>query len=320
MKILLAVVLTLAALYSGYWLVTVRALDAGLDRAITLAEDRGWQVEIGSRETHGFPSRFDVTVQDVTVTSPTGRLVWQAPVVQTAALSYAPNRVIATLPPAQTLVLDGRPATVGSDGLRASLHLAASSDLGVQAVTAETRSLDMVFDSGRRLRGGAALAALRLAEGTTSDYELHLDAADLSLEVADLDLPRPGALSFDGTVTTDRPLGRQTLSRPARLERLVIDRLTLDAGPVGLSVAGMLDVDAAGFPVGTLTVETADWREIVQILVGLGVVPDGMQDMLRTALLFLGSGATDTVRLPLVFENRRMALGPLPLGPAPRLR
>ena len=320
MKALLAVVLVLAALYAGYWLVTVRALDAGLDRAITLAEDRGWQVEIAERETHGFPSRFDVTARDVTVTSPSGRLIWKSPVVQTAALSYAPNRVIATLPPAQTVEAGSQRIAVGSDGLRASLRLAASTDLGMANTTVEARRLDLASDAGWRLRGGTALAALRLADGTESDYDLHVDLADLSLEIPGVDLPRSGVLTFDGTVVTDRPLDRQALARPVLLERLVIDALSLEAGPVGLQVSGTLDIDAAGFPVGELTLETRDWRESVPILVDLGLVSGRMEEMLQTALRFLAPDATQPLQLPLVFSDGRMAIGPVPLGPAPRLR
>ncbi len=61
---------------------------------------------------------------------------------------------------------------------------------------------------------------------------------------------------------------------------------------------------------------------MVPVAVALGLVRPELEQTVTNMLAELakGSGKPDTVDLPLVFEKGWMSLGPLPLGPAPRLR
>ena len=321
MRALLAVVLTLAALYAGFWVVTVRGLDAGIDRAVEVARDRGWQVEIGERETSGFPSRFDVTAREVDVTSPGGALHWQAPVVQTAALSYRPNRVIATLPPEQRLTLGGDTITVGSEAMRGSLHVAPSTALGLETVTVEAASLDLQSDRGWQVLAGPTLAAVRRDGPEANAYDIYLSAEALRPTVPAIPgFPETeGALTLEAEGVFDRPLDRLALADPARLRTLRLQSLVLDWGRLGLRAAGDLDIDAGGVPDGQIDLEIADWRAVLAFAEETGLLAPGMSTGLSRGLV-LFSGGQDSLSLPLTFTDGRMALGPVPLGPAPRLR
>ena len=72
---------------------------------------------------------------------------------------------------------------------------------------------------------------------------------------------------------------------------------------------------------GRITVKAKNWREILQIAVAAGWVPEGLAETLEDGLgLRAGlSGSPETLDAPLSFEKGRVSFGPIPLGTAPRL-
>lgn len=320
MKLLLTIVLALAALYAGYWVVASRGLDRGLQAGIAAAEAQGWQIETGSLGTGGFPSRFDVTARDLTVTSPDGGLVWQAPWVETATLSYRPNRVIAVFPPAQTLQVGRQTLAIGSDGLRASFAVAPNTRLSFDALTAEAQSLSLLSPAGDGVTAGKSLLALRSLAPQPNTYEGFLSLDDLVPTVDVAGLPAgPARLTADATVVLDRPLDRDAIL-PARplVTALTLNSLDLTWGDLRLTGIGTLDVDASGVPDGQITLKAKGWEAVVDLLAATGVVAASQVGTIRTmAGLLVADG---TLNLPLTFANGGMALGPIPLGPAPVIR
>ncbi|RYH03823.1 DUF2125 domain-containing protein [Salipiger sp. IMCC34102] len=321
MRVLLWIVVVLAVLYAGFWAITVRGLDAGIDRAVEMARDRGWQVEIAERDTSGFPSRFDVTAREVSVASPAGGFGWQAPVVQTAALSYRPNRIIATLPPEQALTLGGRAVALESQAMRASLHVAPSTALGLETLTVEAAALDLAADRGWQISTGPALAAVRRDGPAANAYDVYASVEGLRLMEPDL----PGAPEGDGTFTLDaeatfdRPLDRAALAAPALLEGVRVQSLDLGWGALALRATGEVQVDPQGIPEGQIDLEIVQWRDVLAVAQAGGWVPEDLATTIARGVAFF-SGGQETLRLPLVFTDGRMALGPIPLGPAPILR
>ncbi|MEM6729385.1 MAG: DUF2125 domain-containing protein, partial [Pseudomonadota bacterium] len=71
-----------------------------------------------------------------------------------------------------------------------------------------------------------------------------------------------------------------------------------------------------------LTIKATNWREIISIGQALGTIPDGMVTTITRALEVLASlsGPPNTIDVPLSFQRGFVSLGPLPLGPAPKLR
>ena len=320
MKLLLTIVLAVAALYAGYWVVASRGLDRGLQAGIAAAEAQGWQIETGSLATGGFPSRFDVTARDLTVTSPDGGLVWQAPWVETAALSYQPNRIIAVFPPDQTLTISGQRVAVGSDGLRASAAVAAGTDLAFRTLTVEAQGLSLTSPAGAGLSAGHSLLALRALEPQANTYEAYVDLDDVVPATGLAGLPSgPARLSAGATVTLDRPLDRRAIlpTRPL-VTTVTLDSLDLTWGELRLTGRGTLDVDAQGVPTGQLDLTARGWDAVVDLLAATGVIaPQSVQTIRTVAGLMASDGA---LTLPLTFAAGGMALGPIPLGAAPLIR
>lgn len=320
MKLLTIIVLALAGLYSAYWVVVARTLDGQLQTGLAAAAAQGWQIESESLTTGGYPSRFDVTARDLVVTAPGGAVTWRAPLVETAALSYAPNRVILALPASQTVAVQGRTFTIGSDGLRASLGVAPDTSLALNALTAEARSLDLASDRGGSWQTGAALLALRPDGTARGSYAAYLGLANVMPGVALSAAPDgPAQVTVDATVLLDRPLDRSALTGvPPQVQRLSLTTADVTWGKLRLTADGTLDVDAAGVPTGRIMLELTGWQDVLTLIAEVGMFDPRLLGIIRNGASFMAAGQ-DTLTLPLTFADGRMALGPVPIGAAPRL-
>ncbi|MFZ3580908.1 DUF2125 domain-containing protein [Loktanella sp. DJP18] len=320
MKLLLTVVLVVAALYAGYWVLASRGLDGGLRNGIAAAEAQGWRIETESLTTGGFPSRFDVTARELSVTSPDGTFVWQTPWVETAALSYRPNKVIAVFAPSQTVTVGPQIIAVNADGLRASFAVAATTALGFDTMTAEAQGLTVTTAAGTGLSAGKSLLALRALDPQPNTYEGFLSLDDLVTVAGLPGLPAGAArLTTDATMVLDRPLDRHAMM-PARplIQELTLNSLDLTWGDLRLTGSGALTVDAAGLPTGQIALKAKGWDTVVDLLAATGAIAPQSVQTIRTMAGLLS--ADDTLSLPLTFANGGMALGPIPLGSAPVIR
>ncbi|WP_394153510.1 DUF2125 domain-containing protein [Loktanella salsilacus] len=320
MKQLLFIVLALSAIYAGVWFIAARGLDRGLQAGLDAATTQGWAIETESLKTGGFPSRFDVTARNLSVTSPDGGLTWQTPWVQTAALSYRPNKVIATFAPQHTLKIGHQSLAVTSDSLRANVDVAANTVLSFDSMTAEGQHLTLTSDTGWSVQTARTLVALRKLAPQANTYETYINLTDAAIQPALQIYPTGSAqVVMDATLTLDRPIDRMAFM-PARplITNAMLNSIEATWGDIRLTGSGSVTVDTAGRPTGRIDLKAQGWLTAVDLLANLGVIAPGSVQTIKT---FVGMLATDgTVTLPLTFANGAMALGPVPLGPAPILR
>lgn len=66
--------------------------------------------------------------------------------------------------------------------------------------------------------------------------------------------------------------------------------------------------------------KATNWREMLELAVGAGLIPEGLAPTVERGLEVLAgmSGSPETLDAPLSFRNGYVAFGPIPLGPAPR--
>jgi hypothetical protein len=88
-----------------------------------------------------------------------------------------------------------------------------------------------------------------------------------------------------------------------------------------LRAAGELEVDASGIPEGDLSIRAENWRDMIDMAVNAGLLPERMRGTAEGLLDVVAglSGDPEVIDAELGFSNGRMFLGPLPLGRAPRL-
>lgn len=326
MRRLTLIVIILTGIYSAYWVIGSTATERAATAQLTELDAAGWTVEFTDLSTAGFPSRFDTSLTDLHLESPDRTMVWDAPFVQALSLSYKPNEVILALPDQQTLTRDGVPFDITSTGLLASLALAPTPALGLVNLTAETGPLTMTGPDSVFFSVTKGLAALRLANPAPNQYDAYLDLDGFTLpdnlrRILDpaRKLPADFAqITVDSSVIFDNPLDRFAPKSHPRPTQITLNGMTATWGALQLRGKGKIMVDGSGVPTGRITISAQNWRGMISLAVNAGLLDQGVANTAQNMGTLLSGGSAE-LSVPITFQNGLMSLGPLPIGPAPRL-
>jgi len=320
MRRLLVLVIGLAALWSGYWFVAARGLEAGVSAWLEAQRAVGWRMETSAMNVRGFPNRLDLVADSVAVQSPDGTVGWSAPFLQVMALSYRPNHLVAVWPQEQVVTTLAGPVTVKSQDMRASAVLQPGTGLPLDraAMVIEAPRLEMAAGT---LAAMTARLAVREAPPKADTYEIGLEATELVLSGL---LPEgwPTAAEriwLDADLTLDAPLDRFALERAPQVT--AVDLRAFDAvfGGTHLNARGTVTLRPDGRPEGDVTLRATGWRGLLRMAEAAGALSEEDAQRAEVALALL-AGGEDKIEAPLEFRGGRMFLGPVPIGPAPRLR
>ncbi|MDR9428887.1 MAG: DUF2125 domain-containing protein [Salibaculum sp.] len=333
MRWLTIIAAVLAALYGGYWVYTRGAVEDAITRALAEAEATG-RVAVGHAgwSIVGFPSRFDTTFDALRIEDPVTGLAWQAPWFQVFALAYRPNEVIAVWPETQTLEVAGRAMDLTTERMRASARVRPNTALSFDRATLEVdrpRLQGLADESD--LTMARLLAAMRSVPEVANGYDLFLEAQSVVLPASWQALLDPEGtlppsirqLRMDATARFDQPLDRFAGGAgPVGIEALSVREFGAQWGDMALSVIGDVTADAAGRANGSLTLSVTGWRRALAMATRAGLVDEGFDVTLATMGEALDESPqiAETLTVTLTLEAGQARLGPLPMGPAPRLR
>ena len=330
MRVMLWVIGIVAAAWCGYWLVVSSSIENGAEDWFADRRAEGWQAEYSSLNTRGFPYRFDTLLEDVALADPGTGVVWSAPEFEVVALAYRPNHIIALFPPEQTLRSPFETLTITNDDMRASARLGGTR-LELLESTAEMSGVKASSTQGWEVTLESGLLATRARGPQANTYDIFFDASNLRpSDALRLGIDPQGrlpdtfeTLKLDARAGFDAPWDRFAVERgrpqPTRIE---INEFDARWGQLELRAVGDFDVDPDGTPKGAVTVKATNWREIVSIGEALGTIPSGMVPTITRGLELLASmsGPANTIDVTLNFQNGFLSVGPLPLGPMPKLR
>lgn len=320
MRKLLWIVVALTALYGGYWWVAAMSLRQSLDTALTGMKESG-QADYTNVALRGFPSRFDVTIDKPVLRDAEGTLAWSAPFLQAFALSYRPNRVILVWPPSQRIEVGRQAIDVTSGDMRASLAVGIGTSLPLDHMEAVARELAATDGTGWTALADEVRFATRRAPAEANGHEIGLDL--FGLRLAGLPLPadlaaQPLMGRLRAVAAMSGPVALAGQEAPPVVTALDIRDGAIEWGALRLSARGRLAVTETGAPDGTLDLEVTEWRAAVRLMVETGVLDASTASTMERLLSRLAAQDGQTLRLPLVFRSGLVALGPVPLGPAPR--
>lgn len=329
MRALLVTILVAAALWAGYWFVGSRALESGVADWFAAQEAQGRAASNAGVAVQGFPNRFDLTVTEPKVADPARGLSWEAPFAQVFAMTWKPWHVIAALPDSQTVGLPDQTVDVSSSRLRGSLVVDPDTDLTLDRITLEGDNLRLASDRGWSTALARLLLATRRDAADASTHEVYLEASSITPDQnfrmglkSISDLPELiDRLRIDAKAGLSAPIDRFAgQTRPA-LQRLELREAALDWGKFSLTAKGAVQPDAQGIADGRIDIRVAPWRDLVPVLVAAGLVTAEVAPTVTRAMELLAQqGANpEVLEVPLVFAQGRMTLGPIPLGPAPRM-
>lgn len=326
MRVIVWLVALFAVLWSGFWFYSARAVRHEVEAALTQMKAEG-RADYSAIDLGGFPARFELTVTEPALADPRGLWLWRAPGITVHALAYDPGKIIALLPTGQSIETAGETIAISTTDARASAGFGLSSALPLLHAEAISDATEAKSDRGWTLGASQVRLAIRKEDGADFLYRLGAEATALTLSgppadvLARANLPAgPGQIKLDAGATFDRALDRTATATPPRLTNLKVDALELDWGTLSLRGDGTLTVDGAGQPDGVLTLKLLNWRALPPLLVAAGVITPDMERPVTRTMKQLAklSGNPDELVLPLTFKSGWVALGPLPLGPAPR--
>ena len=326
MRVILWLVSAMVLLWCGYWYISAGTLRSGVETALAVMKAEG-RADYSAIELDGFPARFRLTVADAVLRNPEGAWIWHAANVVVHALAYSPGQVIAVLPDDQTLALEDQTVALQTTDMRASVAFGLTSTLPLEHAEALSGGIAARSDLGWSLTATELRLAIRSEDPATFRYRLGAESSGLTLEGFPAEMLArakiangPGHLRLDLDATFDRPLDRSAGETPPRPTAAAIHALEFDWGAFSLSGQGDLTITPDGTPDGTLSLSLANWRGLPPLLVASGAITVDMEQPLTRVMKQLAtlSGQPDQLSLPLTFKAGWVALGPIPLGPAPK--
>jgi hypothetical protein len=109
---------------------------------------------------------------------------------------------------------------------------------------------------------------------------------------------------------------------PLVLTGIDVREVLLTWGETGLFAKGRVAVSDQGYAEGRIDLRITNWSRLLPALSAAGLIPPEALPTWERALTLLAgtSGEGAALDLPLSFRNGWASLGPVPIGPAPRLR
>ena len=326
----LVLVIAVAALgWGGYWFVGAVALEKALVGWIDERRADGWRADYSQIKTRGFPNRFDTTLTGLMLADPKTGVAWTAPFFQVLSLSYRPNHIIAVLPGAHSLATPQQTIEIVHDRASGSVVFRPESALTLDRSQFVIENLVLVSTANWSVKARELRIATRPAVAQPLVHEIGIEAAGVDPggwfdEVAQTgDLPAEfSALKIDARILFDAPWDRFAVER-ARPQPRQIDITEVRAawGEMDFRMAGKLEVDEAGVPTGALSVQARNWRDMLKLAVATGTVHPDAAPAIETGLEFLSglTGTSNHIDTTLNFRSGFIGIGPIPLGPAPRI-
>jgi hypothetical protein len=329
MRALLVIVLALGTLYSGYWVVGSVALQKAAGGWFATQAENGVEASNSGLNVRGFPNRFDLTVTDLHLADPVTGFAWDAPFVQVFSMSWKPWHVIAALPNSQTITTPDDEVTIGSSALKGSLEMVPAGSLALDAVIVEGTDLVATSSLGWVVKAARAQIATRQDASAANGHEVNVTVTGLIPDPALMAVMDEGSdlPALIETAQVDVVAGfTAPIDRFAGESKPQIMAMTLKAGLVRwgdmeMTMKGALMADAGGLADGRIDIKLTNWRKILAPAVAMGLIKPEIAPTVENMMAYMAqqSGNPDVLDLPLVMTAGRMSLGPLPLGPAPRM-
>ena len=275
------------------------------------ARGLSWQ----SLAREGFPARISLTIEKPQWRDPgaTTNLVWQNSGLSLTVLPFQGGHAIIDFRGAHEITGDGgrmrlahqgnlMSAVVDGDGLNRASFEAAAPNMAAQWL-------------GQNIGARAADMALHTRRGDKNRYDIALVSKHITLmqDDASLSLSRLDATASVPAALMDRPVQAGDV--------IMLTRATIQRDALSLVAKGRVKLRANGYMDGTLDLDIVNLEAFADALAEFDLIDRRDRQKL---LLFGGLGAalggdtTDRLSLPLQFKNKRVYLGGIKLGRAPR--
>lgn len=321
-----ALLMTVAAGWCLGWFWLRGEVFRRMDAAATSWEDSGYRVDWSERAVHGFPFRLDLDVRNARLRELSG---WglAAPRLEAEAFVFAPGHWILVAPDGVTLHRRrGGPVAIGARVLRASVSEA---DARPPRISVEGLGLTFATPAGATPFGLAS----------AQEFHLHTRAGPHDQGAVYVEIDRavtagPGLL---GDIAAGAPLtliGDGVFTQAGAANglgfagalrdwseaggALTVRRLSLQAGAASLdSRSGALAIAPYGRLAGSMAVRLTGIRRLLGDLVA--DAPLAPEVAKATKAVLAAREVRDAATVTFNFQAGQTTLGPVAIGPSPRI-
>lgn len=327
---LLTIGLGLCLIWGLYWAGAGWWLQTSITTWFDEQRQRGWQADYTDLDLSGFPWRHISTLSLPALADPETGTAWRAQEITIDSRAIWPGDVTVRFADApQTLSYFDQTLAWDTQGLMADLKLKPGLSLELQdtALTSGPWNLSLAETLIARA-STLTLSARQQEDPLVYTATLRADEfapGDRLRQVARISRTLPetfDALMIEATVTWTKPWDRSAVET-ARPQPTYVDLQLADIhwGGLRLLAAGEFAVDAQGVPEGVITIRAENWRDMLVLAQDTGVMPAELASAAERALNLLEGlgGNPNALDLQLNLRGGAIALGPIPIGPAPRL-
>ncbi len=327
---LIKIMVVLALVWSAWWYGSGYLLRHGITTWFDSRAEQGWRAELADITTSGYPLRHFTLLSSPALADPATGTAWQADWLMLDSPAAWPGyQSLHFAPTPQRLSYFDQTVVIEARDMVARLHLQPGLALTLKRMQLSAGQWQVDGDDGPVM--SAASLVLAMVQGDTPEtYRFDIDATEFTpgLRLRQLIGTTHGlpasfeTLTLDMKVTFDHAWDRKALeARRPQPVAIDLELAELHWGTLRVMAAGGLTVDGNGIPTGAITVKVENWREMLAMARAAGGLAPQAVDAAERALNFLArlGGNRNSLDVQLNLVDGFIALGPIPLGPAPRL-
>lgn len=323
MRALLAIVVVLMTGWSGWWWFAAGMAERGARDWLAAHQAAGWQVNHQALAVRGFPNRIDLSLTGLALETPDRRWGWSAPFLQILSLSYKPWHLVVAFDHQQRITTPDEVFTLTAERMQASVVLVPGGDLALDRVQLVAEGVRR--DGLRPLTVATFAAAAHPAVDRRHGWRIGLEGSGIAPDPAVMQRLPAGVLDaagaharLDAVVTLDAALDRHLGPVSPSILGVQLREARAEWGPIRLYLSGTLEPDRHGLATGRLELRIEGAATLLDLAVASGMITPEQRPLWDQAT---GAVARPDQPLQLVLNlvNGLVMLGPLVLGPAPRL-
>jgi len=323
MRILLWTISFVILSWSAYWVIGAKSIKSELSESIQKFNSGDWSIEYSDAIVRGFPYRFDVTINNLTVKNKKNYLTWTLPYFQILSLSYSPKNLILVWPKEQELKTKTKTINLTSNKMLASIERTNIRSYDISKFILEVEGAIVKSSQDLVIQSKSLILAIDKLKVETAAYKFGLSSTELSIQPSDhrfyglvgLFNTNSLNLNINADVYLDTLLRVTKKQDYPKITKLNLKEISINSKDFILTAMGNLETDIQGSPEGDIQLKISDWKQLLSNIKKTGINKKIIESLRILSIL---SGNQNNLTLELTLKERKLLLGPLLLGSIPK--
>lgn len=323
MRILLWTISFVILSWSAYWVIGAKSIKSELSESIQKFNSGDWSIEYSDAIVRGFPYRFDVTINNLTVKNKKNYLTWTLPYFQILSLSYSPKNLILVWPKEQELKTKTKTINLTSNKMLASIERTNIRSYDISKFILEVEGAIVKSSQDLVIQSKSLILAIDKLKVETAAYKFGLSSTELSIQPSDhrfyglvgLFNTNSLNLNINADVYLDTLLRVTKKQDYPKITKLNLKEISINSKDFILTAMGNLETDIQGSPKGDIQLKISDWKQLLSNIKKTGINKKIIESLRIFSIL---SGNQNNLTLELTLKERKLLLGPLLLGSIPK--